>query len=90
MATAPSQATFTIKSGPGAGGVIDLPQGELLIGRIEPAGLVIGDSEVSRRHARLIYREGNTSWKTWEAPMERFSTGSGSAGNAHWPMGTRS
>jgi ABC transport system ATP-binding/permease protein len=58
MATGPSQATFTIKSGPGAGGVIDLPQGELLIGRIEPAGLVIGDSEVSRRHARLMYREG--------------------------------
>ena len=41
-----------------AGKVIDLPQGELLIGRIEPAGLVISDLEVSRRHARLLFREG--------------------------------
>ena len=58
MTGTPSQASLTIKSGPGAGRVIDLPQGELLIGRIEPAGLVISDSEVSRRHARLLFREG--------------------------------
>ncbi|MGE5375456.1 MAG: FHA domain-containing protein [Bacteroidota bacterium] len=58
MSGDPSQATLTIKSGPNAGRVVDLPQGELLIGRIEPAGLVIGDSEVSRRHARLTFREG--------------------------------
>jgi ABC-type multidrug transport system ATPase subunit/pSer/pThr/pTyr-binding forkhead associated (FHA) protein len=57
MTGTPSQASLTIKSGPGAGRVIDLPQGELLIGRIEPAGLVISDSEVSRRHARLLFRE---------------------------------
>ena len=35
MTGTPSQASLTIKSGPGAGRVIDLPQGELLIGRIE-------------------------------------------------------
>ena len=56
MANAPSQATLTIKNGPGAGRVIDLTEGELVIGRIEPAGLAIGDSEVSRRHARLNCR----------------------------------
>ena len=58
MASAPSQATLTVKNGPDAGKVVDLPEGELLIGRIEPAGLVVNDSEVSRRHARLNCRGG--------------------------------
>jgi ABC transport system ATP-binding/permease protein len=57
MAAAPSQATLTIKSGPDAGRVVDLPARELLIGRIEPAELALNDSEVSRRHARLHCRE---------------------------------
>ncbi len=43
MSSAPSQATLTIKSGPEAGRVVDLSEGELLIGRIEPAGLVLND-----------------------------------------------
>jgi ABC-type multidrug transport system ATPase subunit/pSer/pThr/pTyr-binding forkhead associated (FHA) protein len=58
MAGTPSQATLTIKNGPDAGRVVDLPEGELLVGRIEPAGLVVNDSEVSRLHARLNCREG--------------------------------
>ena len=29
-----------------------------MIGRVEPAGLIIPDTEVSRRHARLNCREG--------------------------------
>jgi ABC-type multidrug transport system ATPase subunit/pSer/pThr/pTyr-binding forkhead associated (FHA) protein len=58
MASAPFPATITIKGGPENGKVVDLPQGELLIGRVEPAGLVISDSEVSRRHAHFIYRDG--------------------------------
>jgi ABC transport system ATP-binding/permease protein len=57
MADAPSHATLTIKSGTGVGRVIDLQESELMIGRIEPAGLVISDSEVSRRHARLLFRQ---------------------------------
>ena len=58
MANALSQAaTLTIKSGPKAGRVIDLTDRELVIGRIDPAELVIDDSEVSRRHARLNCRE---------------------------------
>src|SRR5215216_7790097 len=58
MAGAPSQATITIKNGPDAGRVVDLPQAELLIGRIEPAGFVLNDSEVSRTHARLNCQDG--------------------------------
>ena len=58
MAGTPSQPTLTIKSGPDAGRVVELLEGELLIGRVEPAGLAINDSEVSRRHARLTCRDG--------------------------------
>ncbi len=58
MANAPSHATLTIKNGPDTGRVVDFPEGELLVGRIEPAGLVLNDSEVSRRHARMSCREG--------------------------------
>ena len=43
MANAPSHAALTIKSGPGAGRVIELTEGELVIGRVDPAGLVMSD-----------------------------------------------
>lgn len=58
MASASVQATLSVTNGPQPGRVIELPEGEVLIGRVEPAGLVIADSEVSRRHARLTFREG--------------------------------
>jgi len=58
MSSAPFPATITIKGGPENGKVVDLAQDELLIGRVEPAGLVVSDSEVSRRHAHFIYRDG--------------------------------
>ena len=59
MSVTPFHATLTILSGPDANKVVDLSQNELVIGRIEPAGLVINHPEVSRRHARIIYRGGN-------------------------------
>ena len=59
MNETPLHATLTIVSGPGTNTVITLPQDELVLGRIEPAGLVINHPEVSRRHARIIYHEGS-------------------------------
>jgi ABC-type multidrug transport system ATPase subunit/pSer/pThr/pTyr-binding forkhead associated (FHA) protein len=38
---------------------VELAQVELVIGRVAPAGLVIAHPEVSRRHARLVYQQGN-------------------------------
>jgi ABC-type multidrug transport system ATPase subunit/pSer/pThr/pTyr-binding forkhead associated (FHA) protein len=58
MSVTPFHATLTILSGPDANKIVDLSQNELVIGRIEPAGLVINHPEVSRRHARVTYREG--------------------------------
>jgi len=51
-------ASLTIKAGPGAGKIIEITGAELVIGRMEPAGLVISHAEVSRRHARIFYRDG--------------------------------
>jgi ABC-type multidrug transport system ATPase subunit/pSer/pThr/pTyr-binding forkhead associated (FHA) protein len=48
-----------IIEGPEAGNIIDLPEKELLIGRIAPADIILDHREVSRRHARLIFRDGD-------------------------------
>jgi len=54
-----SIARLTIKTGTDSGKVVELTQRELVIGRSEPAGLIIIHTEVSRRHARLVYQQGN-------------------------------
>lgn len=54
-----SIARLTIKTGTDSGKVVELTQKELVIGRSAPAGLIIIHSEVSRRHARLVYQQGN-------------------------------
>lgn len=58
MADSSSKARLTITTGPGAGQVLELTQGELVIGRSAPAGLIIAHPEISRRHARLVYQQG--------------------------------
>ena len=57
MSVTPFSATLTILSGPDTNKVVDLSQEELIIGRIKPAGLAIDHPEVSRRHARITYRD---------------------------------
>jgi ABC-type multidrug transport system ATPase subunit/pSer/pThr/pTyr-binding forkhead associated (FHA) protein len=59
MADSSSMARLTIKTGTDSGKVVELTQGELVIGRSAPAGLIISHPEVSRRHARLVYQQGN-------------------------------
>ena len=59
MADFKPNARLTITSGPDAGKVLVLPQAELVIGRSAPAGLIIDHPEISRRHARLGYQQGN-------------------------------
>ncbi len=59
MADFPSIARLTIRTGPDAGKLLELAQGELVIGRSAPAGLIIVHPEISRRHARVIYQHGN-------------------------------
>jgi ABC transport system ATP-binding/permease protein len=49
---------LTIKAGPDTGKAIKLSDSDLIIGRVPPAGLVIGHAEVSRQHARIFYRDG--------------------------------
>ncbi|MBI5934301.1 MAG: FHA domain-containing protein [Chloroflexi bacterium] len=53
-----SPSAFVIIAGPGAGKTIELPNKEIVIGRISPAELVISHVEVSRRHAQVAYRGG--------------------------------
>ena len=59
MADSSPNARLTIKTGTDSGKVVELAQGELVIGRSAPAGLIITHPEVSRRHARLIFQQGN-------------------------------
>ena len=59
MTDSPSIARLTIITGRDAGKVVELAQAELVIGRVAPAGLIINHPEVSRRHARLVYQQGN-------------------------------
>jgi ABC-type multidrug transport system ATPase subunit/pSer/pThr/pTyr-binding forkhead associated (FHA) protein len=54
-----SIARLTIKTGTDSGKVVELTQRELVIGRSAPADLIIIHTEVSRRHARLVYQQGN-------------------------------
>ena len=61
MSQNPTLATLNIIAGPEAGKAIELPEKELFIGRIAPADIVISHAEVSRRHARLFFRDGNYS-----------------------------
>ena len=53
-----SLAALSIKTGPDAGKTINLPEKELIIGRMEPADIVLNHPEVSRRHARVVFRDG--------------------------------
>jgi ABC transport system ATP-binding/permease protein len=57
MTNFPSVARLTIKTGPDSGKVVELPQGELVIGRSAPADLIITHPEVSRQHARLFFQQ---------------------------------
>jgi len=59
MAYSPSIVRLTIKTGADAGKVVELTQGELLIGRSAPADLIINHPEISRRHARLVFQQGD-------------------------------
>jgi ABC-type multidrug transport system ATPase subunit len=59
MTDSPSTARVTIKTGAYSGKVVELTQSELVIGRTAPAGLIIVHAEISRRHARLTYQQGN-------------------------------
>ncbi len=48
-----------VRSGPTAGQTLNLEKSELFIGREVNNDIVINDSEVSRRHARLFFTDGN-------------------------------
>ena len=58
MTDSPSIARLTIKTGVDSGKVVELTQAELVIGRSAPAGLIIVNPEISRRHARVFYQQG--------------------------------
>ncbi len=49
----------SVRSGPTAGQILNLEKAEIIIGRDINNDIVINDSEVSRRHARLFLSEGN-------------------------------
>ena len=59
MTVSPSIARLTIRTGPDSGKVIELTQGELVIGRNAPANLIIANPEISRRHARIFLQQGS-------------------------------
>ena len=59
MTDSPSTPRLTIMTGPDSGKIVELAQAELVIGRSAPAGLIIVHPEVSRRHVRLVYQQGN-------------------------------
>ena len=49
---------LTVVNGPAAGQVVDLGPGGLVIGRMEPSGLIINNPEISRQHARISHQLG--------------------------------
>jgi len=52
-----AQFRFVMRSGPTVGRTFPLEEGEISIGR-EPSNMIsINDAEVSRKHARLLWRE---------------------------------
>src|SRR5512138_3629502 len=53
-----SLASVRIKAGPNSGKEVSLLDGETIIGRVEPANIEINHPEVSRRHARIVCRDG--------------------------------
>jgi ABC transport system ATP-binding/permease protein len=59
MINSPSNAKLIIKTGSDSGKVVELTQNDLVIGRSAPADLIIVNPEISRRHARLSYQQGN-------------------------------
>ena len=59
MTNSPSSARLTIKTGTDSGKVVELTKSELVIGRSAPADLIIVNPEISRRHARLLFQQGN-------------------------------
>jgi len=59
MADSPSIARLTVETGPESGKVLELTQKELVIGRSAPADLIIVHPEISRRHARVVFQQGN-------------------------------
>lgn len=54
-----SNFRLVVRSGPSAGETYDLEKSEIFIGRDTNNDVVINDSEVSRRHARLYMQGGN-------------------------------
>jgi len=58
MADPAAFASLTLRAGPDAGKVVNLTGSEVVIGRTPPADLVVSHAEVSRRHARVFYRDG--------------------------------
>jgi pSer/pThr/pTyr-binding forkhead associated (FHA) protein len=54
----PSQPTLIIEEGRQQGERIDLPEGELLLGRVGSEGFALDDGRVSRRHA-MVRRSGD-------------------------------
>ena len=70
-----SIARLTIKTGTDSGKVVELTQRELVIGRSAPAGLIIIHTEVSRRHARLVYQQGNYILEDLGSTNGTFITG---------------
>lgn len=54
----PSSFKLEIKTGPEAGKVIDLPEKEQIIGRVNSVDVMVSHPEVSQRHARLLFDDG--------------------------------
>ncbi|MGD0610382.1 MAG: FHA domain-containing protein [Anaerolineales bacterium] len=52
-------AQLTILYGPDQGKVTQLSEEDLVIGRVEPAGLIISFREISRQHAKVSYKGGS-------------------------------
>ncbi|MFJ6651272.1 FtsK/SpoIIIE domain-containing protein [Microbacterium sp. NPDC091313] len=57
-ASGATAAVMHILNGPEAGRVVPLPQGTTIIGRAEPAHVVLRDAMVSKRHARVEIDQG--------------------------------
>jgi pSer/pThr/pTyr-binding forkhead associated (FHA) protein len=53
-----AQFQFVMRSGPTPGATYSLDGDQMVIGRDSTNGVVINDSEISRKHARLIFQGG--------------------------------
>ena len=54
-----AQFQFVMRSGPTPGKIFPLEEPGIMIGRDNTSDLVINDAEISRKHARLIWQDGN-------------------------------